>query len=41
VTNAASGVVEIFKSGSGPAENEPRMIKGSRLDYSGADLDQF
>jgi penicillin-binding protein 1A len=41
VTNATSGVVEIFKTGSGPAESEPRMSKGSRLDYSGADLDQF
>ncbi len=41
VTNSATGLVEVFKSGSGPADGEPRMSKGSRFDYSGADLDQF
>ncbi len=32
---------EVFKIGSMPAEAEPKLIKGSRWDYSGADLDQF
>jgi len=41
VTTSADGLQEVFKAGSGPAESEPKLIKGSRWDYSGSDLDQF
>jgi len=41
VTSSADGLQEVFKAGSGPAESEPKLIKGSRWDYSGSDLDQF
>ena len=41
MTSAPGGVMEVFKTGSGPAESEPKLIKGSRWDYSGSDLDQF
>jgi penicillin-binding protein 1A len=41
ITSASEGLQEVFKVGSGPAEAEPKLIKGSRWDYSGADLDQF
>ncbi|MBI5249258.1 MAG: hypothetical protein HY912_07170, partial [Desulfomonile tiedjei] len=40
-TSSPEGVQEVFKSGSGPADAEPKLIKGSRWDYSGSDLDQF
>jgi penicillin-binding protein 1A len=35
------GVQEVFKTNTGPAEVEPKLIKGSRWDYSGSDLDRF
>jgi penicillin-binding protein 1A len=41
MTSAPGGMTEVFKTGSGPAEREPKFIKGSRWDYSGSDLDQF
>ena len=41
LTSAADGFPEVFKIGSGPADAEPKLIKGSRWDYSGSDLDQF
>lgn len=42
VTSSPDGLQEVFKAGSGPAaESEPKLIKGSRWDYSGSDLDQF
>jgi len=41
MTSAPGGMMEVFKTGSGPAESEPKFIKGSRWDYSGSDLDQF
>ncbi len=42
VTTARTGVQEVFKVGSSSsAKLEPRLIKGARWDYSGADLDQF
>lgn len=41
VTASNQGVSEVFKVGSGPASTEPRLLRGSRWDYSGSDLDQF
>jgi penicillin-binding protein 1A len=41
LTTASDGFPEVFKVGSGPADSEPSLIKGSRWDYSGSDLDQF
>lgn len=41
LTSSSEGVQEVFKVGSGPADTEPKLIKGSRWDYSGSDLDQF
>lgn len=41
LTSAADGFPEVFKIGSGPADSEPKLIKGSRWDHSGSDLDQF
>ncbi len=41
LTSSTEGVPEVFKVGSGPAQIEPRLIKGSRWDHSGSDLDQF
>ncbi len=41
VTASNNAIQEVFKVGSGPAETEPKLIKGSRWDYSGSDLDQF
>ncbi len=41
LTSATDGFPEVFKVGSGPADSEPKLIKGSRWDYSGSDLDQF
>jgi penicillin-binding protein 1A len=41
VTSSSEGLQEVFKVGSGPAESEPKLIRGSRWDYSGSDLDQF
>ncbi len=41
MTSAPGGMMEVFKSGSGSAESERKLIKGSRWDYSGSDLDQF
>ncbi len=41
LTSASDGFPEVFKVGSGPADSEPKLIKGSRWDYSGSDLDQF
>jgi penicillin-binding protein 1A len=35
------GIQEVFKTNTGPAETEPKLIKGSRWDYSGSDLDRF
>ncbi len=35
------GIQEVFKTNTGPAESEPKLIKGSRWDYSGSDLDRF
>ena len=41
MTSAPGAITEVFKTGSGPAESEPKFIKGSRWDDSGSDLDQF
>jgi penicillin-binding protein 1A len=41
MTSAPGGLMEVFKTGSGPAEGDSKFIKGSRWDYSGSDLDQF
>lgn len=41
VTSADQGMPEVFKVGSGPATAEPKLLRGSRWDYSGSDLDQF
>ncbi len=41
MTSAPGGLMEVFKTGSGPGEGDSRTIKGSRWDYSGSDLDQF
>jgi penicillin-binding protein 1A len=41
LTSSADGFPEVFKVGSGPADSGPNLIKGSRWDYSGSDLDQF
>ncbi len=41
VTSSDQGVPEVFKVGSGPASTEPKLLRGSRWDYSGSDLDQF
>ncbi len=41
VTASGEGYKEVFKTGSGPVENQPKLMKGSRWDYSGSDLDQF
>lgn len=41
VTSSSDGVQEVFKVGTGSAESQPRLIKGSRWDSSGSDLDQF
>jgi len=41
VTAAGAGFQEVFKAGSGPEEAGPRLMRGSRWDYSGSDLDQF
>ncbi|MGB6068753.1 MAG: PBP1A family penicillin-binding protein [Desulfomonilaceae bacterium] len=41
LTSASSGFPEVFKVGSSPADTGPKLIKGSRWDYSGSDLDQF
>ena len=40
MTSAPGGLMEVFKTGSGPAEGDSKFIK-SRWDYSGSDLDQF
>jgi penicillin-binding protein 1A len=40
-TQGAGGIQEVFKAGSGPVTPEPRLIKGSRWDNYGSDLDQF
>ncbi len=40
-TTASSGFQEVFKVGSGPSDTEPKLIRGSRWDYIGSDLDQF
>lgn len=40
-TTDANGLQEVFKVGSSPAAADPKVMKGSRLDYSGSDLDQF
>ena len=37
----AVGLLEVFKVGSGPSDQEPSLVKGARWDYSGSDLDQF
>ncbi|MBI4961979.1 MAG: PBP1A family penicillin-binding protein [Desulfomonile tiedjei] len=41
VTASPDGLQEVFKAGSGPVQSEPKLIKGSRWDYPGSDLDQF
>ena len=41
VTNAPTGVEEVFKVGSGPSRERPTLIKGARWDHTGSDLDQF
>lgn len=41
VTASGLGRPEIFKIGSGPAAAEPKLLRGSRWDYAGSDLDQF
>jgi penicillin-binding protein 1A len=41
LTSAADGYPEVFKVGSSPADTASNLIKGSRWDYSGSDLDQF
>lgn len=41
LTSAGNGVEEVFKAGSGPAAERPTLIKGTRWDYGGSDLDQF
>jgi penicillin-binding protein 1A len=41
LVSASGGFVEAFKKGSTPTAPEPRLIKGSRWDNYGADLDQF
>jgi penicillin-binding protein 1A len=41
MTSSPGGLMEVFKTGSGPAEGDSKFIKGSRWDYSGSDLDQF
>jgi len=40
-TAAREGILEVFKEGSGPSDQEPTLVKGARWDYSGSDLDQF
>lgn len=41
MTSSDQGVEEVFKMGSGPNQEGPKLIKGSRWNYSGSDLDQF
>lgn len=41
VTASREGLLEVFKVGSGPSDQEPSLVKGARWDYSGSDLDQF
>ncbi len=41
VSASGQGVEEVFKQGSGPNQERPTLIRGSRWDYSGSDLDQF
>ena len=41
LVTTAGGVQEVFKVGRAPVEMEPKLIKGSRWDYSGSELDQF
>ncbi|MCA1961507.1 MAG: hypothetical protein LDL33_12005, partial [Desulfomonile sp.] len=40
-TGGREGILEVFKEGSGPSDQEPTLVKGARWDYSGSDLDQF
>lgn len=40
-TAAREGLLEVFKEGSGPSDQESTLVKGARWDYSGSDLDQF
>jgi len=39
--NPSGGFLEVFKVGSSPVTPEPKLIKGSRWDNYGSDLDQF
>jgi penicillin-binding protein 1A len=42
VTSSGGGIQEVFKvGGRAPAEMEPKLMKGSRWDHSGSELDQF
>ncbi len=40
-TASPGGFREVFKKGSGPGDVETTVIKGTRWDYAGSDLDQF
>jgi len=41
VATGPNGLQEVFKIGSSPAAVDSKLMKGSGLDYSGSDLDQF
>lgn len=41
VTASGAGIQEVFKIGRAPSEIEPKLMKGSRWDHSGSELDQF
>jgi penicillin-binding protein 1A len=43
VTSSSDGIQEVFKVGTaaGSPESQPKLIKGSRWDSSGSDLDRF
>lgn len=41
LTSSPDGIPEVFKLDTSRAEAEPKLIKGSRWDSSGSDLDQF
>jgi penicillin-binding protein 1A len=41
LTSSPDGIPEVFKLDTSRAEVEPKLIKGSRWDSSGSDLDQF
>jgi len=41
LTSAPNAIQEVFKSGTSPAQSASMLIKRSRWDYTGSDLDQF